>query len=249
VTLGRIDVEAVLVVFAREVPQRIARISEALAGLELTDGDASAAAVEALGREAHNLRGTAATIQVDGIERAAADLEAAIERLPAAGTAAVVGAAQALLQALKSVDVQLAAADEPQPVPRRAVPDAGPVVLHVEDNLSNLKLVERILARRPAVQLVEAHTAEHGLELARKLAPALVLLDLRLPDLSGDEVLRRLRAHPATSGLRVVIVSAEARPAEAKRLIAQGADDYLVKPIEVEALLDVVDAAVGTAEG
>jgi CheY-like chemotaxis protein len=117
-----------------------------------------------------------------------------------------------------------------------------PIVLHIEDNLSNRKLVQLIVSRRPGLELVEAEDGVTGLELARTLAPALVLLDLRLPKLSGEEVLASLRADPATAGLKIVVISAEARPGETSRLVEAGADAYLVKPLDIEDLLDVLDS-------
>ncbi len=67
-------------------------------------------------------------------------------------------------------------------------------MLYIEDNLSNLRLVERILERRPAVRLLSAMQGRLGLDLARQHRPDLILLDLHLPDISGEQVLRELRA-------------------------------------------------------
>lgn len=114
-------------------------------------------------------------------------------------------------------------------------------VLYVEDNLSNLKLVERILAHRSNLELISAMTADLGLQLARQHRPDLILLDLHLPDLRGDETLLRLRRDPKTSNIPVVVLSAEATPGEIKRLLAAGAEDYLTKPLDVAAFLGVLD--------
>lgn len=120
--------------------------------------------------------------------------------------------------------------------------DPRPVVLHVEDNASNRKLVELVAAQCPGIRLVEAETGVDGIELARALRPALVLLDLRLPDVSGEQVLHRLLADPTTAELRVVLISAEARPVEATRLVAAGADAYLVKPVDVLQLRELFES-------
>lgn len=120
--------------------------------------------------------------------------------------------------------------------------DRPRVVLHIEDNASNRKLVELVVSRTVGLELVEAHDGETGLELARSLRPDLILLDLRLPGMSGEEVLASLRGDPATSELRVVVISAEARPGETSRLIEAGAERYLVKPVDVEELLEVLDS-------
>ncbi|MHB8341411.1 MAG: PAS domain S-box protein [Mycobacteriales bacterium] len=115
-------------------------------------------------------------------------------------------------------------------------------VLYVEDNVANVRLLEAILARRPEVTLLVAMRASLGLELAVEHRPALVLLDLNLPDMAGEEVLRRLRADPGTAGIPVVVISADATAGQLDRLRAAGATDYLTKPFDVTRVLALVDA-------
>ena len=117
-------------------------------------------------------------------------------------------------------------------------------VLYVEDNLSNLRLVEAILTRRPELDVIPAMQGSLGLDLARQHLPDLVLLDLHLPDLPGEEVLRRLRADPTTAGIPVIIVSADGAPAMIERMLAAGARAYVNKPIDVRKFLSVLDAAL-----
>jgi PAS domain S-box-containing protein len=117
-------------------------------------------------------------------------------------------------------------------------------VLYVEDNLSNLRLVERILARRPTARLITAMQGGLALELAREHRPDLILLDVHLPDIDGDEVLRRLREDPETRDIPVVAVSAEATPRKIERFLAAGARAYLTKPLDVKQFLEVVDEAL-----
>jgi signal transduction histidine kinase len=114
-------------------------------------------------------------------------------------------------------------------------------VLHIEDNASNLRLVERILARDGEVELVSAMQGRLGLELAREHQPSLILLDLHLPDIAGDEVLRQLRDDPQTSAIPVIVVSADATPGQIRRLLAEGASAYLTKPLDVSELRGLVD--------
>jgi len=114
-------------------------------------------------------------------------------------------------------------------------------VLYIEDDPSILRLVELILAQRPQVTLLTAADGRLGLDLARLHRPALVLLDLNLHGMSGEEVLRRLRGNAATAATAVVIVSAQAAGNEA-RLRGAGADGSLGKPFGVEQLLATVDA-------
>jgi CheY-like chemotaxis protein len=114
-------------------------------------------------------------------------------------------------------------------------------ILYVEDNPSNVQLVSRILALRPEITLVVAMQGSLGIDLAREHDPILILLDLNLPDLSGEEVLRRLKRDPRTTDTPVVVISAAASPGQRERLRARGATDYLSKPFDVKALLALVD--------
>jgi CheY-like chemotaxis protein len=118
-------------------------------------------------------------------------------------------------------------------------------VLYIEDNLSNLTLIQRLFARRPEVKLVPAMQGRLGLDLAREHHPDLVLLDLHLPDMKGDEVLRRLQADPETNSIPVIVISADAMPSEIKKLLGIGARDYLTKPLDVKKFFAAVDAALG----
>jgi signal transduction histidine kinase/CheY-like chemotaxis protein len=122
-------------------------------------------------------------------------------------------------------------------------PDASAerAVLLIEDNLSNLTLVERIMESRPHVTLLSAMQGGLGVELARRHRPDLILLDLHLPDVPGDEVLLRLQADPETREIPVVIVSADATEGRVRRVLDAGAADYLSKPIDVRKLLELVD--------
>ncbi|MHB8681954.1 MAG: hybrid sensor histidine kinase/response regulator [Acidimicrobiales bacterium] len=118
------------------------------------------------------------------------------------------------------------------------------VVLHVEDNPSNASFVAQVLAKRPLVRLVSAADAHMGLELARQHRPQLLLLDLHLPDLSGDEMLYRIKGMPELADTSVVVVSADATPARIRRMLDLGVQGYLTKPVDVEALLALVDEHV-----
>jgi CheY-like chemotaxis protein len=113
-------------------------------------------------------------------------------------------------------------------------------VLYIEDNVDSARLVERIFARWAEVRLIAAMQGRLGLDLARQHHPDLVLLDLHLPDISGLEVLQRLRADPATRDIPVVITSADATPGQVERLLKAGADDYLTKPLDVHKFAEVV---------
>jgi len=123
-------------------------------------------------------------------------------------------------------------------------PTASPntfTVLAIEDNVSNYKLIETILARRPGMELLGAMQGGIGLDLARQHHPDLILLDLHLPDIMGGEVLRRLRESPETQEIPVVVISADATAPQIERLLAAGANAYLTKPLNVKEFLSVLD--------
>jgi PAS domain S-box-containing protein len=135
-----------------------------------------------------------------------------------------------------------------EPSARAGAPVAG-TVLYIEDNVSNVRLLEAILALRPGVELIPAMQGRLGLELARKHRPDLVLLDLNLPDMSGDDVLRDLWADEATRGVPVVVLSADATRAQVRRLLGAGAREYLTKPFDIDRLLALVDEALASRQG
>jgi signal transduction histidine kinase/ActR/RegA family two-component response regulator len=128
---------------------------------------------------------------------------------------------------------------EPTPAPVRRR------VLYIEDNLANITLVQRILAGRDDIELVPSMQGRLGLELARQHHPALILMDLHLPDMPGEEVLQVLREDPATRSIPVIVVSADATTGQVQRLQAAGASAYLTKPFNVRALLQTIDEALG----
>ena len=114
-------------------------------------------------------------------------------------------------------------------------------VLAVEDNVANIRLLERAFARQENVELLTAIQGSIGLELAGQHHPDLILLDLHLPDLPGGEVLRRLHDDPATAITPVVICSADASTSQIELLLAQGVIAYLTKPIDLTELFGIVD--------
>ena len=128
-----------------------------------------------------------------------------------------------------------------------AVPDGPDVegesrtLLYIEDNASNLRLVERVVTSRRGYELLSAMQGSLGLELATQHRPDLILLDVNLPDISGSEVLRRLRSDVRTADIPVVVVSADATQDRVRHLLASGAAAYLTKPIDVVRLMGVIE--------
>ena len=117
----------------------------------------------------------------------------------------------------------------------------GGKILYIEDNLSNLTLVEQMLAEQPQLQLLTAMQGGLGLDLARQHLPDLILLDLHLPDLRGHEVLERLRNDAVTRDIPVVIISADATARQINQLKAAGARNYLTKPLDISEFFRVID--------
>jgi PAS domain S-box-containing protein len=117
-------------------------------------------------------------------------------------------------------------------------------LLYIEDNLANLSLVEAILAGHPEVKLIPALQGQLGIDLAVQHRPDLILLDLNLPDMPGSDVLRRLRANPATSTTPVIVISADATPGSIQRMREAGARGYLTKPMDVDEFLHMLELAL-----
>ena len=117
-------------------------------------------------------------------------------------------------------------------------------VLYVEDNLPNLRLVERILARRYRLEMIPTLQGSLAIDLARQQRPDLILLDLHLPDVPGDEVLDHLRADESTATIPVIVVTADATPKRVSELLAKGAFGYVSKPFHVSRFLDLVQEAL-----
>ena len=113
---------------------------------------------------------------------------------------------------------------------------AGPQILLVEDNPRNMKLLRDVL-RATGYRTLEASTAGQALMLAAEHGPALVLMDIRLPDMDGVEALRRLRVDERTASIPVLAVTAQAMKGDGERFREAGFDGYLSKPVDIDELL------------
>lgn len=129
--------------------------------------------------------------------------------------------------------------ERPDDTPSRPRPSR--TALYIEDNLSNLKLIQGVLTRRPEIRLIAAMHGRMGLDLARQHRPDVILLDLQLPDMSGREILDALKADAATRDIPVVVISADATKGQVSKLMAAGAQTYLTKPLDVQQFLEVLD--------
>ena len=111
------------------------------------------------------------------------------------------------------------------------------VVAYVEDNPANMRLMEAVATRVPGVRLIQAQQGRRGLELIGSHHPHLIMLDLHLPDMSGEDMLRILRSDPLTQRTPILMVSADASAGRVQRLLDLGATGYLTKPINVSEVL------------
>jgi CheY-like chemotaxis protein len=116
---------------------------------------------------------------------------------------------------------------------------AAELILIVEDNEKNLKLVRDFLQVK-GYRTLEAGTAELGIELARRHTPQLILMDIQLPGMDGVAALGQLKADPSTAQIPIIALTAFAMPDDRQRFYAAGFDGYLVKPINIRELLEVV---------
>lgn len=119
------------------------------------------------------------------------------------------------------------------------------VVLYIEDDPVNRLVVEHMLLPLKDVRLLAADDGRSGIERAVAFQPDLVLLDMQLPDMSGLDVLRALRADPRTRSLWVVALSANAMPDHVARARVLGAMDYWTKPLDLQAFLAGITTLLG----
>jgi PAS domain S-box-containing protein len=114
-------------------------------------------------------------------------------------------------------------------------------VLYIEDNVGNVRLMERLMVHRPNVRLITALEGKLGFELARQQRPDLILLDVHMPDLSGYEVLELLRDDDGTASIPVVMLSADASHEQVRKFSDAGARDYLTKPLDLQIFLSQLE--------
>jgi PAS domain S-box-containing protein len=119
---------------------------------------------------------------------------------------------------------------------------ASATLLYIEDNIGNVRLIERLLEHRPNVRLLSSLEGGLGVELAQQHRPDLIMLDVHLPDLPGIDVLDRLSRDERTAAIPVIMLSADASKEQIKRFSDAGAKDYLTKPLDLEYFLTLLDS-------
>jgi CheY-like chemotaxis protein len=113
-------------------------------------------------------------------------------------------------------------------------------MLYIEDNENNISLVEALLKRRPQIELHVAMTGRDGVQAAIDEGPGLILLDNRLPDATGGEILRELASTAATAAIPVVMLSSDSDEI-LDELLASGAAESVAKPFDIHQFMAIID--------
>ena len=128
----------------------------------------------------------------------------------------------------------------PTPPPSTLGSSSGKSILVVEDSQTSRKVISMLLARR-GYTIIEARSGSEALEQLEGCLPDLVLLDVMLPDMSGYEVLTRLRQNPASAEVVVVMLTGKNKPSDRLKGLFHGTNEYLTKPFDPAKLLAVLD--------
>jgi PAS domain S-box-containing protein len=151
-------------------------------------------------------------------------------------------------QAVSAEEIKAVIAPIP-PAPAKTAAYARHTLLYIEDQDLNLRLVERVLNPLPQYRLLTALQGGAGLNLAREQLPDLILLDLNLPDMTGDEVLHQLKSDPKVRHIPVIMVSADVMGDRIQHLLRLGASGYLTKPYKLEQFLKTIEDALAKKRG
>ena len=122
------------------------------------------------------------------------------------------------------------------------------LLLYVEDNPANLKLIEQLIARRPDLRLLTAQNGNDGINLARSSMPDVILMDINLPGINGIEAMKILRLEPRTAHIPIVALSANAIPRDIEKGLEAGFFRYLTKPIEVNQFMETLNEVMEFAQ-
>jgi CheY-like chemotaxis protein len=209
------------------------RVSDTGIGLTSDQTSRLFVAFERLGARQNSVEGTGIGLALSRQLVRAMGGEIGVDSQLDSGSTFWIRLPRAVQQAAAAAEPHTAAAPGPPALRRHTV-------LYVEDNAVNALLMRAMLTRLPSVQFEHAADPLLALELVRSLQPALLLLDIQLPEIDGFELLRRLRADTATSAIPAIAVSAGAMTADIERALRAGFAAYLTKPLDLSELLQAV---------
>ena len=121
-------------------------------------------------------------------------------------------------------------------------------VLCIDDNPVNVKLIAHLLAKRPRIHLISAHSPGLGIQLALGRQPDLILLDINMPGMDGYQVLEVLKTYARTKSIPIIAVTGNATPRSVSLGGSTGLAGYLTKPLDAEMFLDTVDHWLGSVQ-
>lgn len=134
------------------------------------------------------------------------------------------------------------------PASHIAVGSRTRLLLYIEDNPANLKLIEQLIGRYPDLRLLSAQNGKDGIVIARRCVPDVILMDINLPGISGIEAMKIIRQDPVIAHIPIVAVSANAIPSDIEKGLEAGFFRYLTKPIKVNEFMDTLAVALEHAE-
>lgn len=130
--------------------------------------------------------------------------------------------------------------------PEPSLPALAGTVLYIEDEPASAVIVQALLAGHHGLRLLHAETGRQGVQMAREAAPDVVLLDMRLPDIGGVEVVRELSTEIADARFRVVLLTGDRLSIDVLKAMSLGAFLYLVKPVAQATLVDALARALAS---
>jgi CheY-like chemotaxis protein len=207
---------------------------------------AAAEKAEDLRRLSHDLRtplnsilGFGQLLELDDLEEHQRD---AVEQILRAGAAMIEMVERLVrLPAIEADDDVTVEPGRPSPSTEDDAPARVLEVVYIEDNVANVRLIERVFALRSILRLRPAARGDEGIALVTQHQPDLVLLDLHLPDMHGVDVLRALKQDPRTNAIPIAVLTADATPGQIQPLAGEGARFHLTKPLDIDSLFSVLD--------
>ena len=114
-------------------------------------------------------------------------------------------------------------------------------VLVVEDNEMNMKLIRTVLQIKGNYQVLEATSAEDGIEMAQKYRPDIILMDIQLPGMDGLAATRLIKSDPELKYIPVVAVTSSAMLGDEEKALEAGCAGHIAKPIDVNSFVDTME--------